>query len=360
MYFLGYDGTCGTCATIAEEVQAQLGDELQVIPLGDERMQEWRRLSLGSEAPWVPTLVRVDGRAVQAWTGPEMSIRLAKTLGPSRALAVLRIVTRAISPHNSEVQGLRRRGLLKLATASAVGALVLGRAPAMAGQTSTRDQKGKTSKELTQKELALVLASGAAAESLYEVPKFSPEADSLVGEVISLSKLDGASLASTIGPNKAEKGGSTQRTRGVRHSYKDGTTEVLVSTITETGVILLRFDEVDGDVSLQEAASFLADDQKEEVSFSSQILKDGEVIYEPMASGCSSNSQCGSSYCWACKCTSWNKTCIKNCCGPCASSVFWLKALLACALIWCNWCVSDLGNSCCNSRACRYRAGTNC
>lgn len=87
--FLGFDASCGDCASIAGVVQKEAGDRIEVMSLRTERMEEWRRSALGEDAPWAPTLVRVTGGEIQAWTGWQIGPALARYVSAGATLRIL-------------------------------------------------------------------------------------------------------------------------------------------------------------------------------------------------------------------------------------------------------------------------------
>jgi hypothetical protein len=86
---LAYDASCGTCRSISHSVAQACGGRLIVVPLGRREVRAWRAQALGDEAPWAPTLLRVDDNGVDAWTGPAMALPLVRRIGPR---AVFRVV----------------------------------------------------------------------------------------------------------------------------------------------------------------------------------------------------------------------------------------------------------------------------
>ncbi|MFD2467630.1 bacteriocin fulvocin C-related protein [Amycolatopsis silviterrae] len=119
-WILAFDAGCGTCAGIADRISAEAGDRLTVAGLGEDRIGALRQQALGDHPPFAPTLLLVDGDRVRGWTGPALSLRLARVLGPARSIAVVRALNQA----DLTVHGDRRR-FLKLVPAAALGAFVL-------------------------------------------------------------------------------------------------------------------------------------------------------------------------------------------------------------------------------------------
>lgn len=89
---LGFDAGCGTCSDLAQRIEEQVGDKLEVKSLSDPQFEHWHKREMGKDAPWAPTLVEVDGGKTKVWTGPAMGLALSRKLGPVatwRAMQVL-------------------------------------------------------------------------------------------------------------------------------------------------------------------------------------------------------------------------------------------------------------------------------
>ncbi|GIH74592.1 bacteriocin fulvocin C-related protein [Planobispora longispora] len=80
-WILAFDASCGQCRGLADKVKKFSGNRLGIIPLTHPNVVTWRKQALGEDAPYAPTLIRVDDADVRAWTGPAMAIRLASRLG---------------------------------------------------------------------------------------------------------------------------------------------------------------------------------------------------------------------------------------------------------------------------------------
>jgi len=79
---LAFDATCGTCRRISGAVEQACEGRLEVLPLADLDVRRWREETLGVDAEWAPTLLRVGSERVRAWTGPAMAAPLVRWLGP--------------------------------------------------------------------------------------------------------------------------------------------------------------------------------------------------------------------------------------------------------------------------------------
>ncbi|OEV04783.1 bacteriocin fulvocin C-related protein [Streptomyces oceani] len=142
-WVLAFDGSCDTCKAISEAVEQASQGKLEVLPLGHPDVQEWRRLSVGPEPPWEPTLVHVRGEQVQAWTRPLMGLLLAKKLGPRATYRVLQSLGRLRTENRNETQSrgsIDRKRFLQLfgGIGVATAITVTGQTPAFAQSPKTR------------------------------------------------------------------------------------------------------------------------------------------------------------------------------------------------------------------------------
>lgn len=119
-WILAFDAECSTCSDAAERVRIATGDRLTVAGLEEESIRRTRRLALGENPPWAPTLLAVDGDRVRAWTGARLSVRLAWLLGPARSVRVARALagSRALA-------GPPRRSVLRVVPGAALGAFLI-------------------------------------------------------------------------------------------------------------------------------------------------------------------------------------------------------------------------------------------
>lgn len=138
-WILAFDGSCGGCRTISLAVAEACDGKLEVLPLRHVDVERWRETALGPDPVWTPTLIRVEGDAARAWTGPRLAVRLVRVLGPRYTVKVLRALGRlrlaATSATSQEsVDGLSRKAFLQLGLGTVVaGGIVLsGSAPAFA------------------------------------------------------------------------------------------------------------------------------------------------------------------------------------------------------------------------------------
>lgn len=148
-WVLAFDASCSTCREISRAVEHACDGRLEVLPLNSLDVRQWRAASLGPEAPWAPTLIRLRGTAVTAWTGPAMGLRLMRLLGARSTVRVilglgrLRAETRP-DTGQPEKGAMGRAQFLRFAvggTVAAVGLIVAGQAPAFASDVSTAARK---------------------------------------------------------------------------------------------------------------------------------------------------------------------------------------------------------------------------
>ena len=80
---LSFDGGCSACSELARRIGERLAGRLEILSLREPQVEEWRKKTLGEDAPLVPTLFEVRGsEAVQAWTGWRLGANLSRFLGP--------------------------------------------------------------------------------------------------------------------------------------------------------------------------------------------------------------------------------------------------------------------------------------
>ncbi|MEW2079953.1 bacteriocin fulvocin C-related protein [Streptomyces sp. NPDC013433] len=139
-WILAFNASCGVCKEVAQRVERASAGRLEVLPLGHRDVQRWREQALGQNAPWAPTLLRVEGTRIRAWTGVRMGSRLAMRLGPRRSVLVLRALgdqepEKQTDGNQTEGPRIGRRGVLRLGTGAGVAAALLwnGSVPAFAG-----------------------------------------------------------------------------------------------------------------------------------------------------------------------------------------------------------------------------------
>lgn len=139
-WILSFDASCGRCREISSAVSKACDGKLEVLPLKHPDVQQWREQSLGTHAPWAPTLVRAHGDSVSAWTGRSIVIPLVRQLGPRSTIHVLRSLGELHrqttgSPIGQAKSGaIGRAQFLKLGAGAviATGIIFSGRAPALA------------------------------------------------------------------------------------------------------------------------------------------------------------------------------------------------------------------------------------
>ena len=113
---LGFDAGCMTCSELARKIEEEVGDKLEVRSLHDPQMVHWREQALGEDAPWAPTLVKLEGAEVKAWTGLKMGIALSRHLGAVSTWRVMQLIGDIDSLQKTSVvpsSGLSRGQFLK-------------------------------------------------------------------------------------------------------------------------------------------------------------------------------------------------------------------------------------------------------
>ena len=134
VWVLAFDASCCRCHHIARQVGESGGDKLDIKPLTDPQVQLWRNQALGDQAAPAPTLIRMRGDEIAAWTGMLMAVRLTARLGPRRTvrlLGALGQLDRAAATDAAEARpGTGRRMFLRLAGVGVAAAVLTGRASA--------------------------------------------------------------------------------------------------------------------------------------------------------------------------------------------------------------------------------------
>jgi hypothetical protein len=139
-WLLGFDGSCALCSSLGETVADVASDRISVLSLHDPLATHWRTQALGPTAPWAPTLFRVRGTEVEAWTGPSMVARMARLLGPRRVWRLAEAIadaTAQLTPTDEPRIG-RREALVGLAGIAA-GLVLAGRSMDRVGARSPAD-----------------------------------------------------------------------------------------------------------------------------------------------------------------------------------------------------------------------------
>lgn len=137
-WMLAFDASCGRCQNVARVVDAATDGRLDVRPLTDPDVRTWRERALGPRPPWAPTLIRLHGDSVSAWTGVRMGVALARRLGPRSTVRLLRALgelrTRPSTATGSDT--LSRKDFLKLGAGVGVaaGLVLAGKSPAAAAE----------------------------------------------------------------------------------------------------------------------------------------------------------------------------------------------------------------------------------
>lgn len=108
-WMIAYDATCGTCRRISLAVRQASANKLDVVPLDRPAVQDWRRQALGDDAPWAPTLLRIDGGMARAWTGPAIAYPLIRLLGAKETVNVVYALGQLRHSQNESASTWRRR-----------------------------------------------------------------------------------------------------------------------------------------------------------------------------------------------------------------------------------------------------------
>lgn len=136
-WILAFDASCQKCKNASDAVDGIDHDSLRVVPLNDAEVVAWRKVALGSNPPWVPTLLKVQGSSVKAWTGRAMAVHLALLLKPRKTMRLLQALGKESQSNVVErgeeatARTMGRASFLKLAAGVAVVGSLLGSGRAM-------------------------------------------------------------------------------------------------------------------------------------------------------------------------------------------------------------------------------------
>ena len=145
---LGFDAGCATCSDLALRIREEVGEEIEVLGLGDYQVRSWRERALGEDATWVPTLFEVSGDNVEAWTGWRMGARLARLIGTAATWRVMQVLgeydvmpTPGMESVARVTGHFSRARFLKGVAGALVAASVLSGARPFVGKASARGWK---------------------------------------------------------------------------------------------------------------------------------------------------------------------------------------------------------------------------
>ncbi|TJZ76086.1 hypothetical protein FCG67_18950 [Rhodococcus oryzae] len=138
-WVLAFDSSCGVCQSTSSKVAHACDHQLEVLPLSDAEVEQWRNTVYGENPPWAPTLFLLRGGTIRAWTGRSMAIQLVRAIGLRSSLRVLKAIGQINEPASAPTEPAeghisRKRFLRQVAVSGAVasGLVLFGRLPALA------------------------------------------------------------------------------------------------------------------------------------------------------------------------------------------------------------------------------------
>lgn len=84
-WFLGFDATCGAGSNYSDFIDQGSDGIVAAVSLHEPMVRDWIEQTSGSTTSLRPTLFRVRGEKIEAWTGHGLFLRLTQVLGPKRA-----------------------------------------------------------------------------------------------------------------------------------------------------------------------------------------------------------------------------------------------------------------------------------
>lgn len=377
MLYLGYNSGCETCIRIAQQVVHEVGEgasgRLQVIPLSDPKAASWRHETLGPDATWLPTLFDVeDGEIRSAWTGVNLGWALTRKLGLKMSVRLASAIGQLrFQPGSRTMDLLKRRPFLKGVVGLAGALALVGSGPSAyaSGQSSpvTGGQRIRNSREgdfeSAVSMLRRLLEEDGALHGL--LAESFQRKDALIHRFATKEGMNAAFAGILRGEADATE------IHLVRHDLGDGG-EVSALSVDMDEVMVVAYESLRGDHSEINAYIFQQPKVDEETfQLLAQFHDDHSTITLTeragggstskdsafrRAAGCNSSACSKKGACYRCVCSSYNKQCVFNACGPCGLTCNpwspW-QVCLACAAVWCP--VALTVNRCCTSDYCGWR-----
>lgn len=137
--YLLFDSGCSKCTQLVHAIECEVDGPFTIRSLRDPAVQElldkadpdWR---------WEPTWLEVKGETVRVYTGLAMGLRLVQTLGPRRALRLIKLVNRYSVSFREPIDPNRRYVLKQSISAFVTLVLLLGWPKSLL----FRERKGQT------------------------------------------------------------------------------------------------------------------------------------------------------------------------------------------------------------------------
>lgn len=292
---------------------------------------------------------------------------MSRALGPMATWRVMQILGDLGAAQRTESSAATRvfsrmgRGqFIKGLGGAVVGMGVLSGVSAFAASAGAREEHWLTqlsitsSKELSEKRAAAVwsafarhqhLRSFLSSRAIDENPAATSHARDSVLSALKTGVAD-SPVPNIKGVRHQLKGGGKLLTL----MYQDEATVIVSYRLDEPGQkprLLSRVIEDDGKDTIRVLAE--AEDDDVFVAPQGEPTTEGRLA---AAATCRSDSNCPGA-CNVCRCASYNRVCVINCCGPCAGACSKGWSCLGCVSIWCPLCVSL--NRCCYYKTCRWR-----
>lgn len=146
-WVLAFDSSCGVCHSTSSKVAHACDHKIEVLPLTNAEVDQWRTTAYGDNSPWAPTLFLVRGAMAQAWTGRAMAIQLIRAIGIRSTMRVLRALGQNTTSPDTATESTtgqisRQRFLKQIAVGGAMasGLVLFGRLPALAAPAPTQEE----------------------------------------------------------------------------------------------------------------------------------------------------------------------------------------------------------------------------
>jgi hypothetical protein len=333
-WVLGFDAACSQCTELARRAEAVSGGKLTALSLHEPEVRDWTDAAGAGSGRFEPTLFRVQGEAVQAWTGRRLALRLVVLLGPRRAWKILASIVELRLARQAGFDAGRRR-LLKLTGSTALALVMLG-PKALRPLTAAAETATWASLDLGTPAEAEPAAFGLAAGS---------------PDVSGLAAIRGISTASLRSNSRFADDGSSLYTAASRTPTADGNALLSVAWELESGGTLI-YRELDTEMDGVKSMALLFD-QEDPVTGELLVTAastDGEPVdLTGAAGGAGPHYGRCPGQCYQIRrqtanpcrlLVGVNPQCLAGCCGLCFGACRlgpWV--CLGCVFVWCPWCV---------------------
>ncbi|WP_221568986.1 hypothetical protein [Alkalihalobacillus sp. TS-13] len=330
--YLLFDSNCSVCINLATSIEKESNGWLTIQSLHNPEMKE-RLNQVKPDWTFEPTILEVkDNQKTRVYTGVRLKTYILNGLGLRKSLRIAKLIRDAGVPGFSKAtftptmyQG--RRSFVKK------GGMLLGGVLLSPLLTSILPPR------LTKKALAATTDDyDSLTPKNWKTKVKIKESKELSGEEVQKYLTSDVQEALSF----KEIGTSIDRSnvKGVFHMLEDGNT--LVALVTQKGDYISVHYALSYPIYHFGRGSYLykVDEKNETVTLVDQLVNGEPVKDANQLAACGNCSIDNFSYGGGSECTSWNISCLIQCCGPCTLACGTWAGCLPCVLLWCPVCSS--------------------